>query len=192
MRLDPAVLAQLAVRVDPTGYLRVMPVAYRATPLGMGFGKTRFASTHGSYKLLYAAQDLATAIAERIVRDRFQGRRRRLLTIEEIDTYVVASLSALAPLRVVDLRAAGASRLGIPTDAVRGRAQQSGRRLGQALYDSTEFDGIAYMSRITNAECIMIFDRAVGTKLDPACSVTDLIRLADLTPALASLDVRLF
>src|SRR3546814_6541619 len=78
---------------------------------------------------------------------------------------------SLAPLKLLDLRTSGASRLGIPTDAVRGRAQQAGRKFSKQLYDRTDFDGIAYMSRITNAECFAIYDRAVTSKLDPACPV---------------------
>jgi hypothetical protein len=81
--------------------------------------------------------------------------------------------------------------LGVPTNAVRGRAQQSGRRFSQELYDSTDFDGIVYMSRITNAECVAIYDRAADSKLDPACSVVDLVRLVELEPALRSLSVSL-
>ena len=85
----------------------------------------------------------------------------------------------------------GASRLGIPTNAVRGKAQLSGRRFSQKLYDTTDFDGIAYMSRITNAECVAVYDRAVPRKLDPNCPVEDLVRLAGLVPALRSLNVTL-
>ena len=53
-----------------------MPLGFRNTPLGMGFGKTRFASPVDSFTLVYIAQDLATSIAEAIVRDRFEGLSR--------------------------------------------------------------------------------------------------------------------
>ncbi|WP_404943692.1 RES family NAD+ phosphorylase [Rhizobium ruizarguesonis] len=43
----------------------------------MGFGKTRFSSPRDKFRLLYLAQDPATAIAETIVRDRFQGKAER-------------------------------------------------------------------------------------------------------------------
>lgn len=125
-------------------------------PVGMGFGRTRFSSPSNSFALLYAAQDLATAVAERIVRDRFQGKRKRLLLEGDFDNLVVASLSALTPLKMLDLRTSGATRLGVPTDAARGGSQPAGRRLSQQLYDQTEFDGIVYMSRITNAERVAV------------------------------------
>src|SRR3546814_9205968 len=63
----------------------------------------------------------------------------------------------------------------------------AGRRFSQELYDDTDFDGIIYMSRITNAECVAVYDRAVTATLDPACPVVELLRLADLVPALMSL-----
>lgn len=76
MDLDPDVAASLVVAYQPTAYLRVTPIAHRATPLGMGFGKTRFASPTDAFKLIYIAEDLATSVAEAIIRDRFEGRPR--------------------------------------------------------------------------------------------------------------------
>lgn len=191
MTLDKAILRELAVSIDVTGYLRIMDAAHRTTPTGMGYGKTRFASPTDSFKLLYVAQDLQTALAEAIIRDRYQGKQKRELLEEDVEQSVIASMTSLAPLKLLDLRASGASRLGVPTNAVRGRAQQSGRRFSQELYDTTDFDGIVYMSRITNAECVAIYDRATRSKLDPTCSVVDLVRLADLEPSLRSLNISL-
>jgi hypothetical protein len=188
---DPAILRALAVAVDVTGYLRIIEARHRATPMGMGYGKTRFASPTDRFALLYAAQDLATALAEKVIRDRFQGKRKRLLLKADIDEQVVVSLVARVPLKLLDLRTSGASQLGVPTDAVRGRAQQAGRRFSQQVYDTTDFDGIVYMSRLTNAECVAVYDRAVTIKLGPACPIQEATRLADLIPALTSLSVEL-
>lgn len=191
MTLDKAILQELAVSIDVTGYLRIMDARHGATPTGMGYGKTRFASPTDAFKLLYVAQDLPTALAEAIIRDRYQGRQRRELLEDDIEDSVIASMVARRPLKVLDLRTGGANRLGVPTDAVRGRAQQSGRRFSQQLYDVTDFDGVTYMSRITNAECVAIYDRAVNLELDPGCPVVDLVRLADLERALRTLNVSL-
>ena len=191
MTLDKVILRELAVGIDVTGYLRIMDAAHRATPAGMGYGKTRFASPTDSFKLLYVAQDLQTALAEAVVRDRYQGKQKRELLEEDIAQSVIASMVSLALLKVLDMRTSGASRLGVPTNAVRGRAQQSGRRFSRDLYHATDFDSTAYMSRITNAECVAIYDRAVGSKLDPTCPVVDLVRLIELEPALRSLNVSL-
>lgn len=191
MSFDAAILRELAVGIDVTGYLRIIEARHRATPTGMGSGKTRFSSPTGSFTVLYAAQDLPTALAEKVIRDRFQGRKERVLLDADIDELVVASLVARAPLKLLDLRTSGASRLGVPTDAVRGRAQQAGRKFSQQLHDATDFDGIVYMSRISNAECVAIYGRAVLAKLNPDCPVEALTRLSDLLPALTSLSVRI-
>lgn len=191
MTFDAAILRELAVAIDVTGYLRIIEARHRATPTGMGYGGTRFASPTGCFAVLYAAQDLPTALAEKVVRDRFQGRAKRILLQADIEEQVIASLVARAPLKLLDLRTSGASQLGIPTDAVRGRAQQAGRKFSQQIYDTTDFDGIVYASRITNAECVAIYDRAADAKLDAACPVRDLCQLADLVSALTSLNIRL-
>ena len=191
MTFDKTILQELAVSIDVADYLRIMEAKHRATPTGMGYGKTRFSSPTDSFTVLYAAQNLPTALAEKVIRDRFQGKHRRILLEDELEESVVASMVASAPFKLLDLRTSGASRLGVPTDAVRGRAQQAGRRFSQDLYDGTDFDGIVYMSRITNAECVAIYDRAVKRSLEPKCPVIDLIRIADLGQALKSLNVRL-
>lgn len=191
MSFDAAILRELAVAIDVTGYLRIIEARHCATPTGMGHGKTGFSSPISSFTVLYAAQDLTTALAEKVIRDRFQGRKERVLLDADIDELVVTSLVARAPLKLLDLRTSGASRLGVPTDAVRGRAQQAGRKFSQQIHDATDFDGIVYMSRITNAECVAIYGRAALAKLKPACPVEALTRLGDLLPALASLNVRI-
>ncbi len=44
MTLDPAILQRLAVRVEVTGYVRISARVHAATPLGMGYGRSRFSS----------------------------------------------------------------------------------------------------------------------------------------------------
>jgi hypothetical protein len=81
--LDPHTLADLAVEITPKAYVRVTPMAHAATPLGAGFGVTRFASPTKAFKVIYIAQDLTTAVAETLIRDRFYCRaRRKLLDVE--------------------------------------------------------------------------------------------------------------
>lgn len=142
MTLDKVVLQRLAVREDVTGYVRIVGRAHAATPLGMGFGKTRFASPKDKFRLLYLAQDPMTAVAETIVRDRFERKTKREILQEEFDRYSIAAIRNPTPLFLLDLRHEGASLLGVSTDAVRAKAQLAGRRFSQQLYDRTDFDGI--------------------------------------------------
>jgi hypothetical protein len=188
MSFDTGVLRQLIVRVDVTDFVRIIRRVHRNEPLGMGFGKTRFSSPRNAFRLLYIAQDPRTAIAETIIRDRYQGRAKRELLEEEFDDYSIAAVRNGDPLTLLDLRHEGASLLGVPTDAVRGRAQLAGRKLSQELYDRTMLDGVLYMSRITNRECAAVYDRAVS-KLEADAPAPELTRLRSLTTDLAALQV---
>lgn len=73
--------------------------------------------------------------------------------------------------------------LGVSTDAVRAKDQAAGRRLSQEVYEDTDFDGIFYMPRITNKECVAVYDRAVASSLEaeaPALNLPKLRGLADI------------
>jgi hypothetical protein len=187
--LDPNVLADLAVAITPKAYVRVTPIAHAATPLGAGFGVTRFASPTKAFKVIYVAQDLTTAIAETLVRDRFQGRALRKLLDVEAALWGMTEVNAGAPLMLIDLRTTGLVRLGVSTEAARGKAQGQGRKLSQAIYDQTDAQGLIYNSRLTGGACICIYDRALpGLVATPVVEVT---RLAGFVDALRELNVTL-
>lgn len=76
MRLDPVTLDELAVLFAPTAYVRETRMVHAATPLGSGYGATRFASQNDAFKVIYAAENLTTALAETVVRDRFLTKAR--------------------------------------------------------------------------------------------------------------------
>ncbi len=189
MILDPNVLADLAVAITPKAYVRVTPIAHAATPLGTGFGVTRFASPTKAFKVIYIAQDLTTAVAETLVRDRFQGRAQRKLLDVEAALWGMTEMNAGAPLTLIDLRTTGLVRLGVSTEAARGKAQGQGRKLSQAIHDQTDAQGLIYNSRLTGGACICIYDRALpGLVATPVVEVT---RLAGFVDALRELNVTL-
>jgi hypothetical protein len=168
--------------------LRLIPMRFAATPLGMGYGETRFASPSKAFKVLYIAQTLITGVAETIVRDRFVGKAERRLTEEEIEAWGIAEVEANAHLSVLDLRTTGPVQLGIRTNVVRGEKHGPGRRFSEALYAlAPAVDGIMYPSRLTNDICIAVYDRAV-TRLN-AGAVAPVIRQGGLVPALAALNI---
>lgn len=156
----------------------------------MGYGKTRFASPHDSFKLLYIAADLATAMAETIVRDRFEGAAVRELDITDIQPWGVCEVEARAPLRVLDLRRDGCFKLGVSTDVVGAKAQGQSRALSQTLYETTDLDGILYPSRLRKRNCVAVYDRAVAYVLKSG-PVVEMETLAGLTAALRTLKVKL-
>jgi hypothetical protein len=110
---------------------------------------------------------------------------------EELDRYSIAAVRNPQPLFLFDLRYEGANLLGVSTDAVRAKAQAAGRRLSQSLYDETTFDGIVYMSRITNRECVAVYDRAVAPNLEADSPALSLPRLGNLPAILEALHITL-
>ena len=165
------------------------PIAHRATPLGAGFGKTRFASPRDAFRILYMAENLATSVAETIVRDRFEGRRRRRMSQTEVERWGVTEINVVAPLRVVDLRGAGLLRLGLSTDASRAKSHRQGRLASEAIHDRGWPDGILYNSRLTGDVCCAVYERGVAKLV--AGPVVEALTLAALVPALASLRVEI-
>jgi hypothetical protein len=141
VKLNPKTVKELALEFQPQSYIRMMPIAHMATPLGMGFGNTRFSSPDRKFRLVYIARDLPTAIAETIVRDRFEGATKRVLDEIEAEEWAVAEVTASAPLVVLDLRTTGLLRLGVSTDAARAKEHNEGRQLSQTIYDSFAVDG---------------------------------------------------
>ncbi len=190
MTLDPDILADLAVDLTPKAYVRVTHMAHAATPLGAGFGVTRFASPTKAYKVIYLGQDLTTSVAETLVRDRFQGKANRKLLDVEAETWGAAEVSANAPLTLIDLRTTGLVRLGVSTEAARGKAQGQGRKLSQAIHDQTDAHGLVYSSRLTGRTCIFVYGRALPGVLS-ASSVVEVTRLAGFVDALRELNVTL-
>jgi len=188
--LDRGVLADLAVAITPRAYVRVTPMAHAATPLGAGFGVTRFASPTKAFKVIYLGQDLTTGVAETLVRDRFQGKMRRKLLDVEAALWGATEVNADAPLTLIDLRTTGLVRLGVSTEAARGKAQGQGRKLSQAIHDQTNAQGLIYISRLTGRTCICVYDRALPGGL-VATPVVELTLLAGFVDALRELNVTL-
>ena len=190
MRLDRTILANLTVALTPKKFVRVTPMAHAATPLGAGNGMTRFSSPSRTFKVIYLAEDLTTSIAETLVRDRFQGRTRRQLMLSEADLWGATEVSGTKPFTLIDLRTTGALRLGVSTEAVRGKAHGQGRKLSQTVYEQTNADGLLYLSRLTARTCICLYERALPGSLT-ASPVQHVARLAEFIPALQTLNVSL-
>ena len=192
MKLEAAALAKVTSAFKPKAYQRVFPLAYKDMPLGTGPGKARFSSVIGNFHTLYAAASLAAAIAETIIRDRFEGVDARRLFSTELAGSCVAPLTAIDPLNLIDLRTDGCFQLGVSTDIAGAKGNSNGwaasRELAQHIHDYTALDGFLYRSRLTGANCIAVFDRAVAAKLT-AGTERALPAARHLAEALTSLSV---
>jgi len=187
VRLD---LRRIAVRTGPVqlaDWPRIIPNRHRKTPCDAGFGSSRFSSPDKRFRVLYAAQDFPTALAEAVIRDRFVGKQRRYLYRPYLESLAAAAISTMAPLSLVDLSGSGAYDLGIDTDAKGSRAHLAGQAFAEALHARTTVDGILFDSRLTGVPCAAIFDRAFARLRAPA--PVDLLRVAALADELKARDI---
>jgi RES domain-containing protein len=187
---DPSRLSEHACPVPPGAFVRCSKLVHRATPLGMSKGKSRFSSPDNRFHLLYVARDLSTAIAEAVVRDRFVTQVERHLTQSDIDIWGACTIESHRALRVLDLRGDSSFQIGISTDIIGAKAHEESQKFSQFIYDSTDFDGIIYPSRLTRRDCIAIYDRAAASALG-ASPIIELSRLVKLESALNELAIKL-
>jgi hypothetical protein len=168
--LDLNILANLAIKITPKAYLRMTPMEHANSPLGAGFGTSRFASPTNGFKVIYLGQDLTTCVAETLVRERFEGMTTRKLQDLEAAFWRATEVTASTPLTLIDLRTTGLVRLGVSTEAAHGKAQDQGRELSQAIYNQTDADGLIYCSHLTGGTCICVYDRVLSSGLAPLLS----------------------
>lgn len=193
MDLDPAVIAELTASVRPERWPRGMPARHMATPLGRGFGSSRWSSPTNSFKVIYLGQEIGTSIAETVIRDRFEAvpASDRRLNLSEITTWGITEIRCKVALDLLDLTGSGAFRLGVDTDAVGARAHAAGQAFSEALHASFQkLDGTMYLSRLTHGRCMAVYDRSIDRCLDAAPAI-GLERVPDLGKILSALSITL-
>ncbi|EQB11337.1 RES family NAD+ phosphorylase [Sphingobium lactosutens] len=187
MKLDLRRIAARTGPVDLADWPRIISDRHRATPCDAGFGSSRFSSPGQLFRVLYAAQDFPTVLAEAVIRDRFVGKQRRYLYRPYLESLAATTISTTAPLMLVDLSGGGAYDMGIDTDAKGSRAHVAGQAFAEALHRRTAVDGIIFDSRLTGVPCAAIFDRAfVRLQASPP---VDLLRVAALADELKARDI---
>ncbi|WP_439478372.1 RES family NAD+ phosphorylase [Brevundimonas sp.] len=151
-----------AARLDD--WVRILPSRHRASPVGAGFGSSRFSSPSDAFKVLYAGDNFATAFAEAVVRDRFEGKSRRFLYRPHLDQHCVAAIGSSRELVMLDLRGPAAYELGVDTDVSRARDHTAGQALSEAVHAAMpDVDAILFDSRLTSGTCVAIYERALPT-----------------------------
>lgn len=188
MKLVAQRIRERIITARVSDWPRILPTRYRGQPSGAGYGSSRFSSPSRQFTILYAGEDFPTAFAEAVVRDRFEGKQRRFLYRPQLDALCVAAISSSRELALVDLTGAGAFELGIDTDANRARDHGQGQQFAELLHaQMTDIDGILFASRLTDARCIAIFERALPS-LSGSVPVP-LLQAAELVPELERLKI---
>lgn len=164
MKLVVAKLRERVIAAGLSDWPRILPTKHRATPASAGFGSSRYSSPSDAFRVLYAAEDFPTAFAEAVVRDRFEGKRRRYLYRPHLEQACLTAVSSSRELVLLDLRGAGAYELGVDTDASRGRDHTAGQAFSQEVHDELpDVDAILFDSRLTTGACVAVYDRAFST-----------------------------
>lgn len=190
MIIDGALLASQVRLFEFSNYVRVIPSIHQATPLGCAPGTSRFGGTDKSFAVLYAASDLATAIAETVVRDRFEGLADRRLFAAELVDRTAVEVDTVKPLRLVDLRAGGCLKLGISTEIAGAKCFDEAQHFSDMVHKDGAIDGILYPSRLTAANCVAVFNEAITSHLKEI-GVAPLVQLGKVGKALETLNIRL-
>ncbi|MGO1079651.1 RES family NAD+ phosphorylase [Inquilinus sp. CA228] len=163
MRLISKKIRERIITAGVSDWPRILPSRHRSTPAGAGFGSSRFSSPSRTFKVLYAAEDFATAFAEAVVRDRFAGKTRRYLYRPHLDALCITAISSSRELTLLDLTGAATYELGVDTDTSRARTHQPGQAFSEALHtELAGIDGILFNSRLTGGLCVAVYGRALA------------------------------
>lgn len=161
MKIVPSNLRERVIVASLSDWPRIMPSRHRSTPADAGLGSSRYSSPTDAFRVLYAADSFASAFAEAVVRDRFEGKSRRFLYRPHLEQLCITAVSSSRDLTLLDLRGEAAYELGIDTDATRARNHKSGQNLSQAVHDQLpDVDAILFDSRLTAGACVAVYDRA--------------------------------
>lgn len=160
-------------------------LARHPDPLGFGKTPSRFSDPRelgddDRFGVLYLGSTLKVCFLEAILRDQRNGSIGDFpLEEAELRARNVAEISATRRLNLVDLRADGPVRMGIPSDVARGSDQTLARAWALAIYQHpAAVDGIVYQSRLNGEDNLAVFDRAVPSlrpvKVEPLMKARDL------------------
>jgi hypothetical protein len=130
------------------------PVFFSPGPTRSPLG--RFDSASGDFGVLYAAESLAGAFAETVLRNP----ARRLIGMAEIESRSLAVIGTERVVKLVDLRGEGLQQLGLDGTIFTGPYENCGL-WSDALYHHPDTpDGLLYRSRHDpDQTCVALFER---------------------------------
>lgn len=122
---------------------------------------SRFASPLGTFRILYAAEDLTTSLTETLTKGEQASEYGyvHIATLREIGAGEVSATG----LSLLDLTGKAAHRLGIRRNRRHGQHASdltAGQEAAQLLHQQTNLDGIIFNARRGRGRCVAIFDRA--------------------------------
>ncbi len=150
-------------------FVRVMHRTYSSNQLSFGGGPSRFSplppnqGSTGLFGVVYLANDLATAVYETLIRDRFDLSPSRTLMPSDYIAHdaINISTSTTQTVTLLDLSQGNAVRCGVPTDVIRYSKHTDGQHFSEFVHSAmATVDGFLYNSRLTERPCISVYGRA--------------------------------
>lgn len=156
---------RVLIQVPLPSSWRIIPARYTGQPLGTAPADSRLCAATDGFTVLYCSPDFPTTFIETVVRDRFtrmEGHREIAFAEVRGRAWVRIESVVGVALIMLDLRGAGCTIVGAPTDTVRAQDHAAGRALGRAIHrDHGDVDGILYESRLTGEDVYAVYDRAI-------------------------------
>jgi hypothetical protein len=184
------------------GFWRIFRIEYLTAPLGVGHGESRFAAPDDAapqFLTLYAASSIETAFREAVLREKMDMATERKIDDSEIEGRASVQIESKRSLRLLDLTAGAAQRLGVPTSILHATADayRASRDFALHVHAHTDAEGIFYPSRFDDSRrCIAIFkSKGGGVKngvdaMKPMADAFPLMHHPDLVDVLANLNVQ--
>ena len=104
MKVVASKLREQLIVAGLSDWPRILPTRHRATPAEAGFGSSRYSSPTDAFRVLNAADNFASAFAEAVVRDRFEGKSRRILYRPHLEQACLTAIGSSRDLTLLDLR----------------------------------------------------------------------------------------
>lgn len=133
-------------------------------PLGFGEQPSRFSDPTGrAFGLIYGGSSAKGAFAEAILRDTAVGSEGAFpVEVKELRTKILATLTVVEPLTVIDLTGDNLLKMRMPTDIAHSRDHGLSRKWGEAMFShSQKVDGVLFASRLNGELNLAIYDRAL-------------------------------
>lgn len=148
---------------------RLIDNRHKATPLAFVASTGRFNDPNppsvpdNRFKTLYAAENVATATWEAIVRDTMVQTNRVYIPVSVLAATTLVEVRWTQPLQLLDLTGNQYLKINAGTEPTKDTSHGPGQRLSHQLHTSVSYcDGILYSSRYTNLRCVVLYERAAS------------------------------
>lgn len=169
MAYTKALLRRQVLSMQASTMYRLIGNRHRDTPMAFVASAGRFndptprSVPDNRFKTLYAAENVATATWEAIVRDTMVQTARVYIPVSVLAATTLVEVAWAQPLQLLDLTGNQYLKINAGTEPTKGTSHEAGQSLSSQLHAAVpECDGILYSSRYTGHRCVVLYDRAAS------------------------------